>query len=63
MDIVIDDVMTVSPICLNPETLVHNTIDIKREKNVSLFPVIDADKKLLGTIRLMDVTRSGLLGN
>lgn len=63
MDIVIDKVMTSNPMCLSPKILVYDTIDIMKEKNVSLFPVVDDDKKLLGTIRLMDVTKSGLIGN
>ncbi len=63
MDFVIDDVMTVEPVCLSPEVLVYDSIAMMREKNLSLFPVVDNDRKLLGTIRLMDVTKSGLMGD
>ena len=63
MDIVIDDVMTIEPVCLSPKVLVYESIGMMREKNLSLFPVVDDNKKLLGTIRLMDVTKSGLMGD
>lgn len=59
----IDNVMTVEPTCLSPEILVYDTINVMREKKVSFFPVVDENKKLLGTIRLMDVARSGLMGD
>lgn len=63
MDIIIDKVMTTNPICLSPGILVYSAVDLMREKNVSLFPVTNDKKVLLGTIRLMDVTKSGLMGN
>lgn len=63
MDMIINDVMTANPICLSPKILVYDSIDIMREKKASFFPVVDDNKKLMGTIRLMDVVRSGLMGN
>ncbi len=63
MDTIIDEVMTAKPICLSPNILVYDSIDIMREKRASFFPVMDENKKLMGTIRLMDVARSGLMGN
>jgi arabinose-5-phosphate isomerase len=63
MDTIIDDVMSLKPICLSPKILVYDLVNLMVEANVSLFPVVDANKKLLGTLRLMDVTKSGLIGN
>ncbi|NLL94218.1 MAG: KpsF/GutQ family sugar-phosphate isomerase [Thermoplasmatales archaeon] len=61
MSSTIDDVMTKEPVCISPNILVYDSIDLIKEKGLSFFPVVDDDKKLLGTIRLMDVVKSGLM--
>ena len=63
MNIIIDSVMTCEPVCLSPNTLVYDSIDTIKNKKVSFFPVVDKNKKLLGIIRLIDVARSGLMGD
>jgi arabinose-5-phosphate isomerase len=63
MDVIIDEVMTKNPVCLSPDMLVYDSVKIIKEKKVTFFPVVDEKKKLLGTIRLMDVARSGIMGN
>ncbi len=63
MNTAVDDVMTAGPVCLSPKTLIYDSIDVMNKKRASFFPVVDENKKLLGTIRLMDVIRSGLMGD
>lgn len=63
MDVIIDEVMTKNPVCLSPDMLVYDSVKMIKEKKVTFFPVVDEKKKLLGTIRLMDVARSGIMGN
>jgi CBS domain-containing protein len=63
MDVIIDDVMTRNPVCLSPGMLVYDSVEIVKEKRLTFFPVVDDKKKLLGTIRLMDIARSGIMGD
>lgn len=63
MNIIIDDVMTIGPVCLSPNILIYDSVKTMREKKASFFPVVDENKKLLGTIKLTDVVRSGIMGD
>jgi len=60
--ICIDTVMTTSPITLNKDQLVSHVIeDAKRfDRMVSFYPVVEG-QKLIGSLRLLDVSKSGLL--
>lgn len=60
--IIIDTVMTKKPIILNPNDLVYNVIeDIKKfDRKMSFYPVTE-NKKLVGSLRLIDISKSGLI--
>lgn len=59
---VIDTLMTKTPIKLNKDSLVADVIeDMKKyDRKVSFYPVVEG-KKLVGTLRLLDISKSGLL--
>ncbi len=59
---IIDDIMIKTPITLHPNQLLYDAIRETISKHtVSVFPVIDDDNKLVGTLRIVDVFKTGLL--
>jgi arabinose-5-phosphate isomerase len=57
-----DDLMTRSPAVTTPETLAFDALRLMEDRpsQISVLPVVDADKKCVGLIRLHDIVRSGL---
>ena len=47
---------------LHPEELVSDAINTTISKHtVSMYPVVDPDGKAVGTLRMLDVVKSGLI--
>jgi len=63
MNLKIDTVMTCEPMAISSGMLVSDVIREmeKKGKMVSFFPVVD-DGILVGSLRLLDISKSGLLG-
>ncbi|MCH3978056.1 MAG: KpsF/GutQ family sugar-phosphate isomerase [Candidatus Methanomethylophilus sp.] len=58
----IDSLMITKPMCLHPEELVTDAINGTISKHtVSMYPVVDSDGRIVGTLRMIDVVRSGLI--
>lgn len=63
MELIVDDFMTKSPISLSKNDLAHNAIlNTVSNHNVSFFPVVDDDNHCVGTVRMIDFIKSGLMG-
>ena len=57
-----DDLMTHNPIVSNPEMLAFDALRLMEDRpsQISVLPVVDADRRCVGLIRLHDIVRSGL---
>ncbi len=57
----VKDIMNSSPVTIGPEELASNALNLmeKRQKPISILPVIGEDKEFLGFIRLHDLWREG----
>jgi arabinose-5-phosphate isomerase len=55
------DVMTKSPITIEPDALVHDALSLMEDRpsQISVLPVVDADARCLGLIRLHDIYQTG----
>ena len=55
------DVMTKSPVQIEPDALVHDALSLMEDRpsQISVLPVVDADGRCLGLIRLHDIYQSG----
>ena len=55
--------MSINPICIDQNILAIEALELM-EKNakgeISVLPVVDSDKKILGLLRLHDLIKSGL---
>ena len=60
-DLTIDDVMTSNPIILNKDKLITEVIEDAKSKDemFSFYPVVQG-KKLVGALRMLDISKSGL---
>ena len=60
----IDKIMTKKPLTLSENMLVSDVVElIKNERRkISFFPVIGAEDKLVGSLRVVDVIKCGLMG-
>ena len=56
----VKNIMTVNPIIINGKTLAVDALNILNEKNISSAPVVDDQKRLIGTIRLRDIVDKGI---
>ena len=61
-DIVSSAIMTINPIRVTPNELAYNALQLmeNRPSQISVMPVVDAERICLGLIRLHDIVRSGL---
>jgi arabinose-5-phosphate isomerase len=57
-----DDLMTRDPVVTNPDALAYDALRLMEDRSsqISVLPVIEADRKCVGLIRLHDIVRSGL---
>lgn len=56
------EIMTKSPVVVSPEMLAYDALQLmeNRPSQISVLPVVDADRTCLGLIRIHDIVRSGL---
>ena len=57
-----DDLMTRNPVIARPDMLAFDALRLMEDRpsQISVLPVVDADEKCVGLIRLHDIVRSGL---
>jgi arabinose-5-phosphate isomerase len=55
----VDEHMTATPLTVRPEMLVAEAIRLTETKSVSVLPVVDANRVVVGLIHLHDLLRSG----
>ncbi len=57
-----DDLMTHNPIVTNPDMLAFEALRLMEDRpsQINVLPVVDADHRCVGLIRLHDIVRSGL---
>jgi arabinose-5-phosphate isomerase len=57
-----DGLMTRNPVTTTPETLAYDALRLMEDRpsQINVLPVVDADKRCVGLIRLHDIVRSGL---
>jgi arabinose-5-phosphate isomerase len=57
-----DDLMTRDPVIAKPDMLAFDALRLMEDRpsQISVLPVVDADEKCVGLIRLHDIVRSGL---
>ena len=57
-----DDIMTRRPVVVAPETLAFAALKLmeERERQISVLPVVEAEGRVVGLIRLHDIVRSGI---
>jgi len=57
-----DDLMTHNPVVSNPEMLAFDALRLMEDRpsQISVLPVVDAERHCVGLIRLHDIVRSGL---
>jgi CBS domain-containing protein len=58
----VHEVMTKNVITISPNDSVDDAVEILVKKRVSLLPVVDSNKKLIGMIHAKDILASGLEG-
>ena len=59
---IIDNLMMRNPITLNCNQLIWDAINETISKHsVSMFPVVDDNEKIVGTLCMIDVVKSGLM--
>ena len=62
-DLTASDLMTADPITVEGDVLVVNALERmerNRRKPISVLPVVSADKRMLGLLRLHDLVQAGL---
>jgi arabinose-5-phosphate isomerase len=54
--------MTCKPVVATPELLAYDALQLMEDRpsQIAVLPVIDADQKCVGLIRVHDIVRSGL---
>jgi arabinose-5-phosphate isomerase len=57
-----DDLMTRDPVVTSPETLAYDALRLMEDRpsQINVLPVVDAQQKCVGLIRLHDIVRGGL---
>lgn len=58
----VGEVMKRSPQTTKQKSLAIEALNLMEEKNITLLPVIDDDKKLLGVLHLHDLIKAGIVG-
>jgi arabinose-5-phosphate isomerase len=58
----VDDVMTKNPIKIQPNLFLGEALSLmtNRESQIGVLPVVAADNKCIGVIRVHDIVRSGI---
>lgn len=56
----VKDIMTTKPIAFSRNQLAVDALNILRNNNIASAPVIDENKKIVGTIKLQDILKVGI---
>jgi arabinose-5-phosphate isomerase len=55
----VQEVMTANPLAVGPETLASQALELMEKKAITVLPVVDADRKVLGIVHLHDLLGRG----
>ncbi|UIJ36701.1 KpsF/GutQ family sugar-phosphate isomerase [Desulfobaculum bizertense] len=61
MNVAVEDVMTSEPLCVRPDVTAAEVLDIMETREVTVIPVVDSEKKLVGMVHLHDLLGKGRL--
>jgi CBS domain-containing protein len=52
------DIMTATPVCVTPDTVLSDAAQLMKDENVGMLPVVDGDdsSKLIGVVTDRDIT-------
>ena len=53
--------MNQNPLTIEKDTLAVNALKVMKEHSINNLPVIDAEKRLIGTITLQMIVKAGIL--
>lgn len=59
--VLIDDVMTKNPHWIDARELAVDALQKMSDKNITCMPVLDEDKKVVGTILMQDIFKAGIV--
>jgi arabinose-5-phosphate isomerase len=59
--LIVDEIMTRTPIIIKEESMAVEALQILKEKNVSSAPVVDESNNVVGTIKLRDILNKGIV--
>lgn len=62
MDLMIDEIMTKSPISVQKTALVVDVLHMMQNKKISVMPITDEDGRLINMISFHDVVKTGITG-
>lgn len=58
----VDDIMSKHPFTIRNNRLAVEALNVLRKRNISYMPVLDADRRVVGTIRMKDIVNVGIVG-
>jgi len=57
----VEEIMTKKPIIIKENDLAIRTLEMMKMKNITNFPVVDNDNRFVGTIRIQDILKAGII--
>lgn len=58
----VDDIMSKHPFTIRNNRLAVEALNVLRKRNISYMPVLDAERRVVGTIRMKDIVNVGIVG-
>lgn len=58
----VDDIMSKHPFTIRNNRLAVEALNVLKKRNISYMPVLDADRRVVGTIRMKDIVNVGIVG-
>lgn len=52
------DIMTLNPVCINPELSVHDALALIKKEKIGRLPVLNSDKRLVGIVTEWDLLKA-----
>ena len=58
----VDDIMSKHPFTIRNNRLAVEALNVLKKRNISYMPVLDAERRVVGTIRMKDIVNVGIVG-
>ncbi len=58
----VDDIMSKHPFTIRENRLAVEALNLLKKRNISYMPVLDAERRVVGTIRMKDIVNIGIVG-